>query len=176
VTRSISSSIIDLMYDSWNTPNPVSNTFLLNSSIEDLLQSKTVYFSSNRSTLLHVSKLIESECLKNNLPLLIDIQNEKRFGPSKNRLFKLFQSLPKVILIGDLNEAKLPQNVSLINCKNNPLEHNWMVLSKNKRGFFGIVCDETSDGEFRGFFSADPTIMSFVLTKIKFLASDSFDL
>ena len=136
------------------------NSKILGFTYDDLISKKDINYVGYRSGILHLSKLIEQYAIEKKVPLLIDIQNDKRFLLSENRMKNIFKQVPSVSMIGNFSEdLKFDSNVKIINCGKNALEKNWIVLTKDDDGLFGLVTEQIDDKSFRGFYSGNSEIM-----------------
>jgi len=137
------------------------NPKLLELTYDDIISKRNLGYVGLRSGILHLSKLIEKYAIENKLPLLIDIQNTKRFLLSDNRLKHIFTQLPHVSIIGNFSEElSLDSNIQKIDCGKNKLENNWIVLTKDENGIFGLVTEQLDDLSFRGFYSGNSELMT----------------
>ena len=152
------SQLLDYVFQSPLTQEPYlekTNDYLLSTSFDELISNHQTNYIAKRSGLLRVSKLIENYAVQKKFPLLLDFQNVDRFNLSKKRILDVLNSVPFSYIIGHFpsKPEEIPKNSTVIDCKDNSLIQNWVVISMNKKTMCGLVCEEIDGEQFRGFFS-----------------------
>lgn len=162
------SQLLDYVFQSPLAQEPYlekTNDYLLSTSFDELISNHQTNYIAKRNGLLRVSKLIENYAVQKKFPLLLDFQNVDRFNKSKTRILNVLNSVPFSYIIGNFpsKPQEIPKNSTVIDCKNNSLVQNWVVISMNKKSMCGLVCEEIDGEQFRGFFSNSSTILQLAI-------------
>ena len=83
-------------------------------------------------------------------------------------------------MIGNFNNPALapqpPKSTEVLSCDGTNLETIWMVVTKGKKGPFGIVAENIGEGMYRGFFSISPTIIGKSIQSVENSLKTNIDL
>jgi hypothetical protein len=52
----------------------------------------------------------------------------------------------------------------------------WIVVTKGPKGPFGLVAEDIGEGQYRGFFSYSPTIISKIIENISYKLKVKIDI
>ena len=129
-----------------------------------------INFKAGRKYLYRLSVLLENYALRNKAPLLATFETDKRYKYVEDRYNEFLHKIPKAWIIGDFKNPYLapspPESAEVISCDGTNISNMWIVLTKRSTGPFGLVAENVGNGDFRGFFSISPPVISKVIESI----------
>jgi hypothetical protein len=139
-------------------------------SLEEYIDAGHVNFTEGRKELYRLSILLENYAVKNNAPLLATFETAERYKYVKDRYTEVLSKVPKAWVIGNFNNPLLapqpPQSTEVISCDGTNISDMWIVVTRGPDGPFGLVAEDIGDGQYRGFFSYSPMIISKVIQNV----------
>ena len=143
-------------------------------ALDEYIKAGYVNFKTGRKELYRLSILLENFAVKHNVPLLATFETEKRYKYVEDRYIEILQKIPKAWIIGNFNNPFLakqpPKTAQVVSCDGTNISDMWIVVTKNSTGPFGLIAENMGDGQYRGFFSTNPSVIQRSIDNIsKFL-------
>ncbi|NNL59156.1 MAG: hypothetical protein HKP31_06825, partial [Nitrosopumilus sp.] len=162
------------MDDIWSQFPALKETKITDITDHNLLWTLTEYikagyvnFKTGRKELYRLSILLENYAVKNNVPLFATFETSKRYKYVEDRYTEILSKIPKAWVIGDFNNPSLapqpPGSTEVVSCDGTNVSDMWIVVTRGPDGPFGLVAENMGDGQYRGFFSYGPLIITKVL-------------
>ncbi|MBT3762283.1 MAG: hypothetical protein HOF89_06870 [Candidatus Nitrosopelagicus sp.] len=139
-------------------------------TLTEYIDAGHVNFEEGRKELYRLSIALENYAVKHNVPLLATFETGERYKYVEDRYTEILNQVPKAWIIGNFNNPLLapqpPQSAEVISCDGTNVSDMWIVLTRGPDGPFGLVAEEIGDGQYLGFFSYSPMIISNVIRNL----------
>lgn len=139
-------------------------------TLTEYINAGYVNFEEGRKELYRLSIALENYAVKHNAPLLATFETGERYKYVKNRYTEILSKIPKAWVIGNFNNPMLapqpPQSTEVVSCDGTNVSDMWIVITRGPDGPFGLVAEDIGDGQYRGFFSYSPMLVSKVIQNL----------
>jgi len=139
-------------------------------TLQDFINAGHVNFKTGRKELYRLSVLIENYAVKHNSPLLATFETEERYKYVEEHYTNILSKIPKAWIIGNFNNPLLapqpPASTEVVSCDGTNVSDMWIVVTRGSDGPFGLVAENIGYGQYRGFFSYSPMIISKVVQNV----------
>ncbi|MHA7647497.1 hypothetical protein [Nitrosopumilus sp. S4] len=164
--------------DIWNQFPALRETKITDITDHNILWKLTEYinagyvnFKTGRKELYRLSILLENYAVKYNAPLLATFETAERYKYVQERYTEILCKVPKSWVIANFNNPSLapqpPEGTEVVSCDGTNISDMWIVVTRGPDGPFGLVAEDLGDGQYRGFFSYGPLVISKVIESIE---------
>lgn len=138
--------------------------------LTEYINAGHVNFESERNELYRLSILLENYAVKYQAPLLATFETAKRYKYVEDRYAEILEKIPKAWIIGNFINPSLapqpPKSAEVVSCDGTNVSDMWIVVTRGPDGPFGLVAENMGNGQYKGFFSYSPSVISKVIESI----------